>query len=443
MTRKFLPIALLFVFLLAACGSAAGAAAPTETVEPTAEPTAAATEAADSSQAATQEPLTDADNPCVTFSVIDNLFGGQYPNLPAVTSDDFSTGPANAAVTFIEYSEPQCPYCAQLNPIMVQLQEMYPDTVRVVFRLRPFPETFHNKSIIASQAMVAADMQGKFEEFKNFLFERQYQDTEDTEEAKMAATDFWSSLEPADLDGWLKEQVPALGIDADKLLEDMYSEEVVARVQADMASSDAIGVSATPTLFMNGAQFNDDWSNISNLASYVEVLSRLIEGQKTAFNTCPPTVTDAKKSYSATITTTKGDIVVDLFNDKAPVAVNSFVYLAQNGWYDNLPIIAAADFILSGDPSDTGYGGAGYAYLDEISADLNFDESGMLSTFSLGSGINGSAFFINKNALTGQGGRTIFGKVTSGMDVVNKLEIRDNIFNPVLDRVESITITEK
>ena len=57
--------------------------------------------------------------------------------------------------------------------------------------------------------------------------------------------------------------------------------------------------------------------------------------------------------------------------------------------------------------------------------------------------MNGGIFFINKIALTGQEGRTIFGKVTSGLDVLNKLEIRDDIFNPALDKVLSVTITEK
>jgi len=440
MTKKVLRLFLLIAFLLAACGNATEASS-TPTAESTVTPTVAAESAQteSSDQTATSEPLTNSDNPCVPFRVLDQSMSAPYANLPPVTADEWSTGPEDAAVTFVEYSEPQCPYCAQLNPIMVQLQEMYPDDVRVVFRLRPFPESFHNKSIIASQAMEAAGMQGKFEEFKNFLFERQYQDTSDPEEVDMTDTDFWSGLEPEDFDGWLKEQVPALGIDADKLLEDMYSDEVVAKVQAYKDDADSISINGTPTLFVNGYQWAESSWNIDILSIYV----RLIKSQQKEFDSCPPTVTDPDKSYSATIKTTKGDIVVDLFNDKAPVAVNSFVFLAQEGWYDNLPVIASTDFVLSGDPSDTGYGGPGYAYLDEASDDLNFDEPGVLATFSLGSGINGSTFFINKAALTGQENRTVFGKVTEGMDVVNSLEIRDYVFDPVLDQVLSITITEK
>jgi len=152
---------------------------------------------------------------------------------------------------------------------------------------------------------------------------------------------------------------------------------------------------------------------------------------------------DKSKSYSATITTTKGDIVVDLFADKAPYAVNSFVFLANAGWYNNLPIVSTDQFILSGDPTDTGYGGPGYAYKDEVDSTLNFVQPGMLASFSVGAGLNGSTFFINKIALTGQEGRTIFGKVTSGMDILTKIAIRDNIFTPAIDKVISVTITEK
>ena len=137
--------------------------------------------------------------------------------------------------------------------------------------------------------------------------------------------------------------------------------------------------------------------------------------------------------------------MVDLFADKAPYAVNSFVFLAREGWYNNLPIISTDQFMLSGDPTDTGYGGPGYAYKDEIDSTLAFTEPGMLATFAynVGSGTNGSTFFINKIALPEQSGRTIFGKVTSGLDVLTSLQIRDNIFNPAFDSILGVTITEK
>ena len=442
MSKKLLPILVLGAILITSCGvlfdKAEATAEPTTAAEPTTE--AAAGDTTAETAAATPEPFTNAENPCTSFSVLQYSMGDPYPGLPAVSDDDYSVGPDDAPLTFIVYSEPQCPYCAQLDPILDEFQALYPDDVRVVFRLRPFPETFHNKSILASQAMVAAGMQGKFDEFRKFIFERQYQDTSDSDQAALPETDFWSGLEPADFDGWLKERVPALGIDADQLISDMYSDEVVAKVKALQSAADNLGITGTPTLMINGHQWPESSRGIEIFSIYL----RLIKNQANEMDTCPATVIDATKKYTATITTTQGDIKVELYPDKAPMAVNSFVYLAQQGWYNNLPVISSSDFVLSGDPSDTGYGGAGYAYLDE-SNDLTFDEPGMLASYSVwsGYGTNGSMFFFNKTALTDQGERTIFGKITEGLDVLDKFAIRDNIFDPAIDKVLEVTVTEE
>ena len=455
MKKKFLPILLLSVLLLVSCGEAVDVAATdTAAVEPetevedqaaTAEEGETAEEAAESetgeenTETDTEAPFTDADNPCMPFSVLNMSLTTPYPDLPPVTDADYVIGPDDAILTFIEYSEPQCPYCAQLEPLLTAFQAMYPEDVRLVFRFRPFPESFHDKSYIASQAMVAAGKQAKFNEFKNFLFERQYQDTGDTEQAAMSEEEFWGSMDPANFDAWLKERVGDLGINYTQLLEDMYAEDVVAQVKTWADEATALGFTGTPYLLINGYQWPESSRGIEVFTIYL----RLLKNQAVELDTCPPTVIDETKSYSATISTTKGDIKVDLFPDKAPLAVNNFVYLAQQGWYDDLSILSSEEFILSGDPSDTGYGGAGYAFMDETN-DLTFDEPGMLSVYSLwpGYGYNGSMFFINKTALTDQNNRVIFGKVTEGMDVVEAITLRSNIFESVQDMVLKITITE-
>jgi peptidyl-prolyl cis-trans isomerase B (cyclophilin B) len=100
---------------------------------------------------------------------------------------------------------------------------------------------------------------------------------------------------------------------------------------------------------------------------------------------------------------------------------------------------------MTGDPSDTGFGGSGYIFLDEVVADLNFNDPGILSTYArLGPGLNTSTFFISKIPLTGQEGRSIFGKVTSGLEILEKMAVIQNVNSKDdLDRVLSITITEK
>ena len=435
MKKLLLPALLILALLLSACNAASKPA------EATAVPTAAPTDAAASGgdQTASGATLTSDANPCMAYNLLSQSLTTPYPGLPEVTDADYIIGPKGAPVTFMVYSEPQCPSCAQFDPLIESFTALYPNDVRFVYRLRPFPESFHDKSILASQAMVAAGLQGKFAEFRIWLFAHQNKNPNDPAVASLPDTEFWAGLAPADLSGWLAKRVPELGINADQLLKDMVSDAVVKKVQDAKASADAIGVSGTPTLFINGYQ----WSENQRGNEIFSIYTKLLLNRDKEYESCPAMTVDNSKSYSATITTTKGDIVVDLFADKAPYAVNSFIFLAREGWYNNLPIISTKELIFSGDPTDTTWGGPGYVYKDEIDSTLNFNGPGMLASYGFGAGLNGSSFIISKLALTGQEGRTIFGKVTSGLDILSKLEIRDNLFSPALDKVLGVTITEK
>jgi len=166
--------------------------------------------------------------------------------------------------------------------------------------------------------------------------------------------------------------------------------------------------------------------------------------------TAPETVIDPSRSYTATIRTEKGDIVVDLLPDVAPVTVNSFVFLACKGFYDGVTfhrvIPNSSPFVAqAGDPTGTGRGGPGYTLPDEFSSQP-FDRGtlGMANTGAPNS--SGSQFFIcyvdqpNLN-----GGYTAFGKVTAGMDVVDKLTPRDPDTDPNAppgDKILEITVQE-
>jgi len=426
--KRTLPVLLAVMIFVAACQGSSQETPLTDTV---------ATAVVDSEEAvvdnpqqesqeelAPGEPFTSAETPCKPFSLIGEKMVTPRADLPEVTAEDWAVGPADAPVTFMEYSELQCPYCAQLEPLLVAVQERYPDDVRLVFRHRPFPVSFHDKSILAAQAMEAAGEQGLFSEFKNFMFEQQ---------------GVWSGIAPKDFDAWLTEQVPALGIDADQFLDDMYSDAIVKKIEAAADSANLLEINGTPTLFVNGYPWPEQERGVEIFSIYVQ----LIKHADIEYAACSPNVLEEGKDYRAVISTSQGDIEIDLLEDAAPVAVNSFVYLAREGWYEDNPFITTAEFALSGDPSDTGYGGPGYAYLDESDDAYTLDEAGMVATFSLGEGINGSTFFINKEPLEGQLGRTVFGTVTSGMDVVNSLSPRDNIFSPAADTINSITISEQ
>src|SRR5258705_533335 len=108
------------------------------------------------------------------------------------------------------------------------------------------------------------------------------------------------------------------------------------------------------------------------------VLAALAADKQEKFSECPPFNVDAAKQYIATIHTEKGNIVIELLPDKAPLAVNSFVFLARAGWFDGVTFhrVIPAFAAQAGDPSGTGRGNPGYLFKNEVS-DLKFDQPGL------------------------------------------------------------------
>ncbi len=162
----------------------------------------------------------------------------------------------------------------------------------------------------------------------------------------------------------------------------------------------------------------------------------------------PPMTIDPSKQYFATIKTAKGDIKVQLFAAKAPKTVNSFVFLAREGYYDNTTFHRVlADFMAQGgDPTGKGSGGPGYIFDNESHPDLTFDSPGILAMANAGANTNGSQFFITFRATPWlDGGYTIFGKVIEDMDVVLSLRLRNPEESPSYpgDLLETIEIEEQ
>jgi peptidylprolyl isomerase len=138
----------------------------------------------------------------------------------------------------------------------------------------------------------------------------------------------------------------------------------------------------------------------------------------------PPAMSiDPTRTYVATIQTTQGDVVVQLLSSDAPNTVNNFVFLARQGYYDGSPFhrIINGFMIQGGDPTGTGTGGPGYRFADEPVRRAY--EPGIVAMANAGANTNGSQFFIVQGAGGGrlQPNYTIFGQVTSGMDVVNAI----------------------
>ena len=128
-------------------------------------------------------------------------------------------------------------------------------------------------------------------------------------------------------------------------------------------------------------------------------------------------------SYTADIETNHGTITIELYQQDAPNAVNNFVSLAREGFYDDTVFhrVVKGFVIQGGDPTGTGMGGPGYKFDDErVVKDY---EKGTVAMANAGPNTNGSQFFIVLDDMQGRLPKnyTIFGKVTSGMDVVEKI----------------------
>jgi peptidyl-prolyl cis-trans isomerase B (cyclophilin B) len=151
----------------------------------------------------------------------------------------------------------------------------------------------------------------------------------------------------------------------------------------------------------------------------------------------PPLTIDPSKKYSATFETTKGKIECELFAKEAPKTVNNFVFLARDKFYDGTKFHRViSDFMIQGgDPEGTGRGGPGYKFEDEFKGNPHKHGKGTLSMANAGAGTNGSQFFITHVATPHLDGKhTVFGKVTSGQDIVDKTQQGDQL--------KSITIHE-
>jgi len=184
-------------------------------------------------------------------------------------------------------------------------------------------------------------------------------------------------------------------------------------------------------------------------------------GRSPQFVGPPPMTIDEQATYTATIATSCGTFEAELRPDIAPEAVNSFVFLAERGFYDGLTFHRIVqDFVIQGgDPLGDGSGGPGYAFEIETSPKQTFDAPGLMAFANSGPGTNGSQFFVTLAATpqldpgAGSGEYTIFGEVTDGLDVVEAIGEVTGTENPGIPGelsvptdavyIDSITIDER
>ncbi|MBW3556084.1 MAG: peptidylprolyl isomerase [Actinobacteria bacterium] len=157
---------------------------------------------------------------------------------------------------------------------------------------------------------------------------------------------------------------------------------------------------------------------------------------------------DPQKRYTATMSTSKGDIVIALDAVQAPGTVNNFVFLAREGYYDGVIFhrVISGFMIQGGDPTGTGRGGPGYRFADELPRPGQY-ELGSVAMANAGPNTNGSQFFIisGPNGVSLPPQYSLFGKVVKGMDVVDQIEkVRTGAGDkPATDvTINSVTIEE-
>jgi cyclophilin family peptidyl-prolyl cis-trans isomerase/protein-disulfide isomerase len=445
--RLVYSLPLVAVILLSACS---GQATATPTAAPTAVPTivlptAAASQdnsAAPTPAAAPTLPVTTGPATCkVVDSLLPVIPADAKPSIPPVDEKkDWVRGSADAPVTIIEYSDYQCPYCEQMSAGLDNFVKEQGKNVRFVYR--HFPLSQHEKAPMAAQAAEAAGLQGKFWEMHDFLFAK-------------ANWDLWTPMTLEAFQTYLKEKAgPAIqGLDAAKFATDLTSDVIVTKVKDAQKEADTLGqdqkngIQGTPTFYIfTKSQIYNAPPSVVLFANIIN----LVKQDDQRYKECPPMTVDPKKQYSATLKTAKGDIVVKLYPDKAQAAVNSFIFLANKGYYNNVSFHRVVpNFIAqTGDPSNSGMGGPGYTLGTEITRDMAFDREGLVGMIrSSEPDTNNSQFFITLGALPNLDQRyTLFGEVTSGMDVVKKLTLRDinSDANPAPgDIITSVTIEEK
>lgn len=183
-------------------------------------------------------------NPWVIISgIIVVLFGGAiwYANVSAEKSNEgvevlaHVKGNPDAAVTLVEYSDFQCPACAGFQPIVAGMLEEYGDKLRLEFKHFPLPPRMHPHAFIAAMAAEAAGQQGKFFEFHDLLFTNQ---------------ETWSKVTVPTT--FFMQYAGDLGLDLDLFKEHMRASLLRERIQADFAEGEKLGISGTPTFFLNG-----------------------------------------------------------------------------------------------------------------------------------------------------------------------------------------------
>jgi cyclophilin family peptidyl-prolyl cis-trans isomerase len=304
--------------------------------------------------------------------------------------------------------------------VLERLVENFPDDVQIVYRHFPLNQ-IHDNAQKSAEASEAAGAQGMFWEYHDALFERQRD---------------WSPLEPAAANQFFVDLAGELGLDEERFADELEGDVYAAYVSALEQEAIALGLPGTPAALVNGEivagqalpMNYDVWESFVQNTIAVQTL------ESKQYEAAPPMTLEEGKDYKARVTMENGDeFVIQLLPDSAPQTVNSFIFLANEGWFDGVTFhrVLPGFVAQTGDPTGTGMGDPGYALPDEIDPNLSHDSAGVVAMANSGPNTSGSQFYITFGPTTQlDGGYTIFGRVIEGMEAVEQITPRDPQTNP-------------
>ena len=164
-----------------------------------------------------------------------------------VSERDHSQGPANAAITLVQYGDYECPYTRQSTTVVRAIQQQLGDQLRFVFRNFPLTE-IHPHALHAALAAEAAAMQGKFWQMHDYIFHHQH------------------TLE----DSALAQFATAVGLEMQHYTHAMAQQRSLPHIEEDVESGERSGVQGTPTFFINGVMYRGSWEHDALLAALQE-----------------------------------------------------------------------------------------------------------------------------------------------------------------------------
>jgi cyclophilin family peptidyl-prolyl cis-trans isomerase len=309
--------------------------------------------------------------------------------------------------------------------VLAQLQKENPQDIQIIYHQFPLMNLtqdgtpFHDKAELASQAAEAAGAQGKFWEMHDLLYQQQNE---------------WTGLSPAEFRPLLDKYAAQVGLDLPTFTADIGSEAIALRVKAAFTKATELGLQGTPSIFINGKPYQ-----MAPTLPLFKFAIKLIKAG--AFGSPPPETIDRTSPYTATLDTTKGKIIVALDAANAPQAVNSFIFLARQGWYDNVPfMVVMPRFAIVGGLGETN-GFPGYTVSPENNQFADA-ATGMVGLFPLDQQGQyfGAMFFIAREVITSTMGLPFFGHVVGGQDVLAALTTRENPQAAPADILNSVTV---